>query len=494
MQTRREQAAGSPLGRVIDASDGPLLVLAMVAVALYLAQVGGLVALLGLQSAYRVVALVIDLVFLADLLLKVAVLRGPYLRSPWFAVDLVSAMPVLGSLPRVPGSVEALRFVRALRFFRILRTIRLVRVLGIFRVAAERVGDTPEGLAFNRALFLSVFVYTGLFLAVLALVGPDPQAEFHLVLGSVLGMLLILVVTRYKVRDLSAQQMRALLNIALPGQVAKHFVANPEAYDRTVHMPATVVFCDLTGFTEAVEGLSGDLVQLKAHLEAAFDVVVAEHIAQDLIVDKFIGDAVMSFRGGDLVAGSAQDHACRVVRAAVDGAAALVALDDPYFRRLKIGGASAEAAIIGAFGTSSRLSYTILGDDVNLASRLEAACGQVGTTTLFCPRTRSLAGDAAGISWRRVGRLRVKGKAEPIEVYEALDTTAACTERWLPLFEAALRHFEAGDFAAAQDAFARTDQTRVGGDEPSQLYIARCQALLANPPPAGWQPVIRVHK
>ena len=130
----------------------------------------------------------------------------------------------------------------------------------------------------------------------------------------------------------------------------------------------------------------------------------------------------MSFRGGPLVTGDLSEHAYRAVRAALDSTKALAALDDPYFKRVKIGGASADDCMIGAFGTSARLSYTILGDGVNLAARLEPASGQCGTQNLFCEITYRLCAPHPDLIWRRWGRIRVVGKSEPIAVFEAFDT------------------------------------------------------------------------
>src|SRR5206468_3470772 len=140
-----------------------------------------------------------------------------------------------------------------------------------------------------------------------------------------------------------------------------------------------------------------------------------------MIIDKFIGDAIMSFRGGPLVTGTLADHAYRAVRAALASTRSLKALDDPYFDRVKIGGASSDDCLIGAFGTSARLSYTILGDGVNLAARLEPASGQCGTRNLFCEYTRNLCAERPDVTWRRWGRIRVVGKAHPVNVYEAID-------------------------------------------------------------------------
>ena len=224
------------------------------------------------------------------------------------------------------------------------------------------------------------------------------------------------------------------------------------------------------------------------------DRLVGELARHDLIIDKFIGDAVMSFRGGPLVAGDREDHAYRAVRAALDSARALAELADPYFHRVKIGGASADDCLIGAFGTSARLSYTILGDGVNLAARLEPASAQCGTANLFCERTYRLCRDRADLAWRRWGRIKVAGKSAPVDVYEAIDAAALDGSPFLATFRGALEAFERNAFDRARDLFLLADSQRPGGDEPSRGYALWCEKLLQGGPPVGWEPVYETHK
>src|SRR5262249_59632744 len=103
-----------------------------------------------------------------------------------------------------------------------------------------------------------------------------------------------LVVARYQLPGLWSRQVRAILNVALPTQVTEWLMEHPEAWNRTVRAPATIVFCDIKGFTTTVEKLAIDDVRVR--LERALDAIVDAHLAHDLIIDKFIGDAVMSFR------------------------------------------------------------------------------------------------------------------------------------------------------------------------------------------------------
>lgn len=318
--------------------------------------------------------------------------------------------------------------------------------------------------------------------------------EFTLILGMMISMLFVMYIIAYHQLDITQTQLRGLLNLSLPKQVAESFLVDPGAYTRKSRMPATILFMDFVGFTRACEELAHDPDRLSAHLEAAMDRLVGELVKYDLIIDKFIGDAIMSFRGGPLVSGDLADHAHRAVRSALASSRALAELNDPYFSRVKIGGASADDCLIGAFGTSARLSYTILGDGVNLAARLEPASAQCGTRNLFCEYTQELCANHPDLAWRRWGRIRVAGKSAPVNVYEALDPETEGDLLFVTTFHRALAAFEANDFDRARDLFLLTDSQRVHGDEPSRGYAHWCEKLLLGGPPVGWEPVFETHK
>lgn len=476
----------------IERTEPFTLALAAASVGLYLLELSALAEGSAVHAWAWRATLAIDALFAVDLIVKLAVLRGPYLRSPWFAVDLVSTLPVLSWLTHLPHALEGLRFVRAFRLLRALRSLRALRLMRV--VAATRRLD-PDSVAdarrTDRTLVAAVLAYAAIFVGLVIGLHEDPRGELYLVLGSVLGMALVLVVVRPQVQEITRAQVRTLLSAALPPQVADAFLRDPEAHSRTVYMPATVIFCDLQGFTQTVEALGGDMATLKVHLERAMDAVVAVHLRHDLLVDKLIGDAVMSFRGGDLVPGTPEEHAVRAVRASLDSVDALVALGDPYFHRIKVGGASAESAMIGTFGTSDRLSYTILGDRVNLAARLEAACGQLRASTLFDAGTRALTAGAPDLAWRRVGRLKVPGKAEVIEAHEAL--RAADDLSWLDAWHRAVAAYEAARFEDAMGGFEEVVARR-GEDGPSGVYLAACRRLLARGLPEGWDGALEMVK
>jgi adenylate cyclase len=371
--------------------------------------------------------------------------------------------------------------LRVLRGLRVLRSLQLMPSLA--RVAAEQDDD---GRHFRIGMNVSVSVYAVAFIGVLSWLRAEfgfetrllDDAEFFLVVGALMATVLFLYLIHSQLRETSWNQLRTLLNIALPRQVAEHFLHHPEAYKERHRAPATVLFIDFVGFSATSERLRNEVQTLAEHLELVMDAVVERLVAHDLIIDKFIGDAVMAFRGGPLVEGDPADHARRVVRAAIEAAGVLAEINDPYFARVKIGCASDGECMIGAFGTSRRLSYTVLGDGVNLASRLEPASGQCGAQALFCDETRRLCGELPGIAWRRWGTIRVKGKAEPQTVWEAFDATRLPDTSFIGLYERARSAFEGGDLAAARPLFLSADIARPDGDKPSRLHSAWCDDLI----------------
>src|SRR5258707_9297964 len=147
-------------------------------------------------------------------------------------------------------------------------------------------------------------------------------------------------------------------------------------------------------------------------------------------------------------------------------------------------GVATGTAIAGNMGSAQRLNYTVTGDMVNLAARLEGANKEYGTTTMISELTAGALGD--GYVLRRLDRLIVKGKTEPIVVFEAVGRRGEVDDAVLARlaeFERALALHDARDFAGALAAFTKL----APGDPPSRVYAERCEAYLVTPPPAAWQ-------
>lgn len=182
--------------------------------------------------------------------------------------------------------------------------------------------------------------------------------------------------------------------------------------------PITVLFSDIRGFTGMAEHLSPETLGelLNHYLEAMTDVV----FTHGGLLDKYIGDAVMAFWGAPA---DTPDHAMRCCEAALDMRAALERLNLSWHAaglpqiQIRIGINSGDA-IVGNFGSSRRFSYTAVGDDVNLASRLEQLNKGYGTGVLISAWTRRAIGDE--FVCREIDHTLVKGRAQGVTVYELL--------------------------------------------------------------------------
>ena len=241
-------------------------------------------------GAARYVSVILDVLFIADVLLKIAVLRGRYLRSAWLVTDVLSCLPGISLLANVPW-LMAVQFTRMFRVSSVLRGLRVLRSLqfmpSLARLAAEQDG---EGRRFRIGMNLGVALYAGAFLAVLAWLHSEfsanpavqGRAEFFLVIGALLATALFLYLIHAEVHETSWNQLKNLLNIALPRQVAEHFLQHPQAYHERHRAPATALFIDCVGFSSTAEKLRADVQALAQHLERVMDVVVERLVAHQI--------------------------------------------------------------------------------------------------------------------------------------------------------------------------------------------------------------------
>jgi adenylate cyclase len=249
----------------------------------------------------------------------------------------------------------------------------------------------------------------------------------------------------------------------------------------------TALFADIRGFTSISERLDPHrlLDLLNKYLTPMTDVIVSRHQGT---LDKYMGDAIMAFWG----APKAQpDHALRACRAALDMLSELERLR-PGWRAaglpdIDIGiGLNTGSMSVGFVGSQDRFyNYTILGDAVNLASRLEGANKQYGTRIIIGPQTfEQVQGRVVA---RPLDLVRVKGKQEPVRIYELLSVgqPSAADAAFLEAFGWAYGAWQAQRWDEAITHFREADRLR-GGDECSQVYLARCERMRREPPGPEW--------
>jgi adenylate cyclase len=252
---------------------------------------------------------------------------------------------------------------------------------------------------------------------------------------------------------------------------------------------ATVLFSDVRNFTTLAEelGAQGTVALLNEYFTIMVDCIQR----QGGMLDKFIGDAIMAVFGTPL---AHEDDEDRAVRAAISMITELSVYNQTRAahgkKPIDMGiGLNTDTVVSGNIGSPKRMDYTVIGDGVNLASRLEGACKQYGARILISDNTfKRLRGT---YRTREVDRVVVKGKTEPVAIYEVLDYY---TEKTFPNLREVLGHFKdglnlyrEGRWNAATASFRQALEGNPG-DALAAMYIERC-AELQRDPPAEWNGV-----
>lgn len=277
-------------------------------------------------------------------------------------------------------------------------------------------------------------------------------------------------------------------------------VLSPTVVDQLLSNPAlaglggterelTVMFSDIRGFTTMSEKLSPErLTQFLNEYLTPMTEILIEHQGT---LDKYMGDAIMAFWGAPI---EQKDHAKRACITAVEMLERLDVLRARWRAEGKpeidIGiGLNSGLMRVGFMGSTRMRNYTLLGDNVNLGSRLEGTNKNYGTHIIVSETTYEQAHDV--IHGRLLDAVRVKGKKEPVRIYEVIGKGPMPPEvaAWAGPFEKAFAHFQNQRWDEAEAAFRAADTTRTGGDPPSAVYLDRIAHFRTEPPPAEWDGV-----
>jgi class 3 adenylate cyclase len=278
-------------------------------------------------------------------------------------------------------------------------------------------------------------------------------------------------------------QIQGLFKRYLSPQVVDELIRNPEkAAPGGERRELTVLFSDLVGFTSLSEEMSPEALVdlLNGYFERATE-VLGQHGAT---LDKFIGDAIMCFWNAPL---PQEDHAARAcltalrLLAVVDGLGPGLAARGLAPLDCRIG-INTGPGVVGNLGSRAAQDYTVIGDSVNLASRLEGAAKVYGTRTLVSEETLKAARGV--VLARELDLVRVKGRQLPVRVYELVGVAGTPPPAHLERFARGLALYRARRFAEAREAFLSCPE-----DPPSRIFAARCEALDATPPPEAWDGV-----
>ena len=255
----------------------------------------------------------------------------------------------------------------------------------------------------------------------------------------------------------------------------------------------TALFADIRGFTTISEKLDPHVLLevLNQYLTPMTDIIVSGHQGT---LDKYMGDAIMAFWGAPR---AQPDHALRACRAALAMLEELERLREGWRAQglpdIDIGvGLNTGPMSVGFVGSQDRFyNYTILGDAVNLASRLEGANKEYGTRIIVGPDTwAQVKGEVVG---RQLDLVRVKGTRAPVEIFEllCLKPAPAALAPFLEAFAWGLSAWRAQRWDEASGHFREADRLR-GGDACAKVYLARCEAMRRAPPGPEWDGVFEM--
>jgi adenylate cyclase len=293
---------------------------------------------------------------------------------------------------------------------------------------------------------------------------------------------------RVLIEEQEKRKVRGAFQQYVSPEVIRRLLSDPERV-KPRKTEVTVLFSDIRGFTTISETLDAQtLADLLNGYLTEMTRIIFRHQGT---LDKYIGDAVMAIWGAPF---DEPNHAERCCLSAVSMLARLSELqvqwraqDSPV---LEIGiGINTGIASVGNMGSSLRHGYTALGDAVNLAARLEGLNKEYGTQILISEFTRRELRDDQFI-FREIDFIRVKGKLQPVTIYEILGPRANENggEELVALFASAREAYKRRDWRAARSAWVTMLQ-RWPDDGPSRVFLARCEEYIAEEPPAAWDGV-----
>jgi len=314
---------------------------------------------------------------------------------------------------------------------------------------------------------------------------------FHLASLLILILLIFLVNMFYGffIERRGKQQLSGLFGQYVPPELVDEMSEDPTAYTQeALSREMTVLFTDVRGFTTISEGLSpGDLSALMNAYLTPMTRIIHENRGT---IDKYIGDAIMAFWNAPM------DDPNHARNALVTGLAMLertVAIREEFLERgwpeIRIGvGINTGMMSVGDMGSEFRMAYTVLGDAVNLGSRLEGLTKGYGVEIIVSESTRDAVSDFV---FRELDVVRVKGKDEPIAIYEPLAPVSEVSDeeyKELAIHEQAMKAYYIQEWDQAESYFKQV-QEMVPARKLYQVYLDRISEFKKNPPGDDWDGV-----
>jgi class 3 adenylate cyclase len=280
------------------------------------------------------------------------------------------------------------------------------------------------------------------------------------------------------------QKIRNIFQKYVPADVIDEVLGNPEAMLVGKNRDLAVLFSDIRGFTTISESMAPD--ELVLTLNRYFSLMVDVIMSRGGTVDKYIGDAVMAIFGAPV---HSENDALSSVIAGLEMAGALDAFNADQIARGKkefhIGiGINFGEVTVGNMGSVKKMNYTVIGDGVNLASRLEGLTKKYKQILLFSESVYQKVG--RHVWCRLLDKVVVKGKTLGECIYTAQKSLTDAEKVGWATWHSALELYYARDFLAARSLFREVADRWIPGDAMALEFVERCDTWIQSPPPAGW--------
>lgn len=290
----------------------------------------------------------------------------------------------------------------------------------------------------------------------------------------------------YFVESRSKRELANLFGTYVPPELVDEMVKDPDSYSmKAATKELTVMFCDMRGFTKMSETM--EPTQLQALLNSVFSRLTNLIRSNRGTIDKYMGDCVMAFWGAPV---DTPDHASLAVKTALEMANAVRRLNEEHREKglpeIGIGiGLNTGTMCVGDMGSDIRRSYTVIGDSVNLGSRLEGLSKTYGVDIVVSESTRKLAGDFA---WQELDKVRVKGKDQAVAIFWPLapaDRISAESTAELKAWSMTIKAYRAQDWDQC-DVQLLNLQRLNAKKYLYQLYAERVASMRLLPFDPGW--------
>jgi adenylate cyclase len=370
-----------------------------------------------------------------------------------------------------------------------LYDVAAILILGLLTGIFIPRFDAIKGITFASGLFIlqiignrTLFIRFGLWV--------------NLVYPSLILILnyTFLTVYRYLTEELKRKRIKGAFTQYVSSPVVQEMLKSPEKLKLGgEEKELSVLFSDIRGFTTISEGLTPEAL---VHLLNEYLTVMTDIILKyDGTLDKYMGDAIMAIYGAPT---EQKEHPFKACRSALEMMSGLEILNKKWLsegkKPLDIGiGINTGIMVVGNMGSDLRFDYTVMGDSVNLASRLEDANKTYKTNILISETTYEQV--KSEFVCMELDRVKVKGKTRPVKIYQLLGDKHISGKQLaaVELFHKALRLYEQRAWDGAASAF-REVMSMDGHLAAAKIYVQRVMDLKANPPPADWDGVFTMSK